>query len=268
MSRFDFSLFFRSPLLWNSLAIALCFLAIVGLQRPKLEAIVNRENIVTLERVEREEELERTRLQLVKRMPTFGFDNLIANWAMLQFLQYFGDEPARNVIGYSLVPDYFRIILDRDPRFLTAYTYLGTSGTIYAAKPSETDEIMERGIQQLTPQVPQYSYFALRNKGINEILFLGDLKAAQKTFRKAADWASTYNDPQSQAIAKNSRNTARFLASGPSLRASQATAWSMILEEALDERTQKIAITNIYQLGGAIERDSDGRFRVIFPSNP
>ncbi|MBP0020940.1 MAG: hypothetical protein J7647_25695 [Cyanobacteria bacterium SBLK] len=267
MFRSKFSLLFRFPLFGNCFAIALCLLIIVGLQRPKLEAIVDREQKVTSEQAEREEELERTRLRLVKRMPAFGFDNLIANWEMLQFLQYFGDEPTRDLIGYSLVPDYFRIILDRDPRFLTAYIYLGTSGTIYAAQPEETDKIMERGIQQLTSQVPLYSYYALRNKGINEILFLGDLGTAQKTFGKAADWASTYNDPQSLAIARQSRNTADFLASSPSIVAIQITAWGMILTEVQDERTQKIAIENIDRLGGEIRKTSEGRFQVIFPSN-
>lgn len=272
MSRLNFSWFFRSPLLWtpllwNSTAIALCLLAIVGLQRPRLAAIANKEDTITLEQVQRQDELERTRLQLIKQMPVFGFDNLLANWEMLQFLQYFGDDPARNLVGYSLVTDYFRIILDRDPRFLTAYVYLSTSGAIYAAKPQETNEIMERGIQQLTPQIPHYSYFALRDKGINEILFLGDLEAAQNTFNQAADWASTYNDPQSQEIAQRSRDTAAFLANAPNIQSTQVVAWGMILEKTQDERTQKIAIENIYKLGGAIQQTPDGQLQIIVPSS-
>ncbi|MEM9542565.1 MAG: hypothetical protein AAGA60_24120 [Cyanobacteria bacterium P01_E01_bin.42] len=268
MSRVNFALFFRSPLLWNSLAIAFCLVTVVGLQRPKLAEILNREQLVNLEGARQEEQLENTRLQLVQRMPDFGFGNLLANWELLQFLQYFGDEPARDLVGYALAPEYFRIILDRDPRFLTAYVYLGTSGTIYAANPEETDAIMERGIQQLTPQIPQYSYYALRNKGINEILFLGDLEAAQQTFAKAADWASIYDDPLSQAIAQQSRNTVSFLASSPSITAVQVSAWGMILAEVQDERTQQIAVENIYRLGGEIQQTPEGGFQVILPSSP
>ncbi|WP_204105807.1 MULTISPECIES: hypothetical protein [Spirulina sp. CCY15215] len=268
MSRSNLLSIARSSLLWNSLAIALSLFAVITLQRPQLEAIANRENNLTPEKLQQEEELERIRLQLLQRMPAFGFDNLLANWEMLKFLQYFGDESARNITGYSLVPDYFRIILDRDPRFLTAYTFLGTSGSIYAAKPKETDEIMARGIEQLTPQVPKYSYYAVRNKGINEILFLGDIETAQKTFTKAADWASTYDDPKSQAIAENSRNTANFLASRPSIEKTRVAAWGMVLEQTQDERTQKIAIANIYQLGGKIIQNEEGKLQVVLPSDP
>ena len=57
------------------------------------------------------------RLQMAQQVPSFGFDNLIADWYFLGFLQYFGDQEIRQETGYQVSPDFFRIILDRDPRF-------------------------------------------------------------------------------------------------------------------------------------------------------
>lgn len=34
---------------------------------------------------------EEASLALLKQMPAFGFDNVIADWSFLRFLQYFGD---------------------------------------------------------------------------------------------------------------------------------------------------------------------------------
>ena len=45
------------------------------------------------------------RLDLLKRIPSGGFDNLIGNWAFLDYLQYFGDEDTRNATGYRLNDD-------------------------------------------------------------------------------------------------------------------------------------------------------------------
>ena len=39
---------------------------------------------------------------MLKNLPSFGFDNLIADWTFLKFLQYFGDDEARDVTGYDL----------------------------------------------------------------------------------------------------------------------------------------------------------------------
>jgi hypothetical protein len=72
----------------------------------------------------REEKQTQASLQLLSKLPTFGFDNLVSDWSFLNFLQYFGDDQARPQTKYRITPDFFRVIVDRDPRFLAIYPYL------------------------------------------------------------------------------------------------------------------------------------------------
>ena len=43
--------------------------------------------------------------EIQKKLPSFGFDNLLADWTFLKFIQYFGDGEARQITGYSTVTD-------------------------------------------------------------------------------------------------------------------------------------------------------------------
>ncbi|MGK7900470.1 MAG: hypothetical protein AB4352_03470 [Hormoscilla sp.] len=241
-----------------------CGGAIAFLQIPQLQQLKADQSLATPEKVQREVEAEKARLKILQQMPAFGFDNLIANWTMVQFLIYFGDDPARAQTGYSLSPEYFEVILDRDPRFLDAYFFLSSSLSIYAAMPERSVAMMDKGLKLLNPQVPPKSYYIWRYKAIDELLFLGDGKAARKSFDMAADWASNYSDPESQAVAAVSRQTAEFLASNPDSKKAQISAWTMVLNNALDDRTRQIAIDRIRALGGRIERSPEG-LKIIIP---
>ncbi|MDB9313508.1 hypothetical protein PN462_10395 [Spirulina sp. CS-785/01] len=248
----------------STLTLLIAFTVAITLQIPRLNSITDPKE-TSPQAYKRDEQLQQFRIQLLKQFPTFGFKNLKADWAMLQFLQYFGDQPARQVTGYGLTLDYFEIILNNDPRFLDAYKFLSTSGTIYAAQPEQTNQLMEQGIQHLTPQVPRHSYYALRHKGINEILFLGDNQEAKKSFEKAAEWAKTYEDEESQRVAQMSQNTADFLAKNPNSKSAQVSAWVMVLQSVKDEQTQKIALNEIQKLGGKITTTPEGKVNIQLP---
>ncbi len=148
-------------------------------------------------------------------MPSFGYDNLIAGWVYINFLQYFGDEEARAKTGYSLSPEYFDVILGRDPRFLASYLSLSASTSMYAGMPERSIELMEESLQFLSPQVPERSYYVWRYKGIDELLFLGDSQAAKQSFTKTAEWASQSSDEDSKRAAAISQGTAKFLSRNP-----------------------------------------------------
>ena len=62
----------------------------------------------SINEIERQHEVIALRLQLLSRLPDFGFSNLMSNWIFLNFLQYFGDSAARDVMGYDLSPDFLR----------------------------------------------------------------------------------------------------------------------------------------------------------------
>jgi len=77
---------------------------------------------------------EALQLKMLKTIPSFGFDNLIADWTFIKFLQYFGDDEARNVTGYNLSQDYFDIVTQRDPRWADIYLFLSTAISFYQGK--------------------------------------------------------------------------------------------------------------------------------------
>jgi hypothetical protein len=249
----------------------LCLIGIGGLQVPRLNKLIERGKTASLENIKTEVELETLRLRLLQKAPTLGFNNLIANWVYLGFLQYFGDELARGQTGYELSPAYFEIIVDRDPRFLGSYISLTASVSLYAGKPEKSVALMAKGLKSMSAKIPPQSYYVWRYKAIDELLFLADIKSAQQSFAKAAEWASVYSDPESKNVAKLSRRTAEFLAGNPDkkrIRIAQESSWGLVLTNALntnDRRTRDQVIRQIEARGGKVTISQEGGVSVQLP---
>ena len=244
-----------------------CMGAIALLQIPQLQHQLHKSQTATAAQLQREIQAEQTRLSLLKTLPTFGFNNLIADWTFLNFLQYFGDNAARRKTDYRLSPDYFEVILSRDPHFLAAYTYASTSTALYAGLPERSIAIMKRSLQSLKPDAPPGSYYAWRQLGIDQLLFLGDAEAARQSFSTAADWARRSKVPGSEAVADLSQQTADFLSRNPTSKTAQISAWIMVLGSAPDDRTQKTAVERIEILGGKVIKNADGTYSIQAPPN-
>jgi tetratricopeptide (TPR) repeat protein len=268
----------ESNLISNILAIALRYAGVIGwlmiafaviiyLQDDRLKSIKKQDLNLTKAEIEKNIAAEKARLSLIKGMPSFGFDNIVANWQFMDFLQYFGDGEARQKAGYSIALDYFDIILDRDPRFVLAYYYLSNTGSLYAGEPEKSVGLMERGLKYLTPQVPDRGYYIWRLKGVDELLFMGNVGAAQKSMLTASKWARQYPNRESQLVAQISLNTANYLARNPKSKQAQFDAWNMVLNNAIEERVIKRAIVEIQALGGKVTMNPDGRLRVQAPKN-
>jgi hypothetical protein len=238
--------------IWVLLVALLCIVAVGKLQEPQLQKL--RSDVTTSAALEKQEDAEKVRLQLLRKVPTFGFDNLLADWAFLGFIQYFGDNQAREVTGYNNSPNYFEVILDRDPRFLDAYFYLSTSVSLFAGMPEKSIALMNDKLNGhfLSPKVPRRAYYIWRYKAVDELLFLGDGKLAKKSFKKAVEWAKFYDDEESQNVALVSQETADFLGKNPASKIAQVSAWEMILRNAADRQTCQRAIANIERLGGKV----------------
>jgi hypothetical protein len=249
----------------TSVIAILCGVGAYWLQVPQLRRVITSSQNVSPAQLEREVEAERLRLNFLEKVPAFGFDNLMSNWVFLNFLQYFGDDEARAKTGYGISPDYFEVILKHDPRFLQAYLALSVSTSMYAGMPERSVGLMEKGLKFVAPQAPKRSYYIWRYKGIDELLFLGNDQAARQSFEKAAEWASTYTDDESKQVAEISRRTADFLARNPNSISAQIAAWSMVLNNQVDERTRKIAIGKIQELGGQVVVTPEGRIRISIP---
>ena len=210
-------------------------------------------------------ESERVHLKLLQNFPSFGFGNLVADWSFLKFLQYFGNESARAKTGYDLSPEYFEVIINRDPRFLETYLFLSTSITLYAGQPQKTVTLIEEGLQSISPEISRKSPYLWMYKGSDEMLFLGDTEAAQHSYEMAAKWAETYDNPQSQSLAANARQTAQFLANNSQSKQARVGAWSMILSNAPNEATRQRAIKEIEALGGEVIVTPQGKMKVKTP---
>ncbi len=255
---------------WNETVISSliavgCMVGIISLQIPQLAKLTRQSKIINPETVKKEVEAEKLRLDLVKKMPIFGYDNLFADWVFLQFVQYFGDDEARSVGDYQLSPEYFEIIIDRDPRFLQSYLFLSTSISLYAGQPEQSVLLMEKGLKSLHPQVPEKSYYVWRYKAIDELLFLSDSKAARDSFLKTTEWASFYNDDESKFVALSTKETAEFLENNAQSKRARISSWGMILGNSADKKTRERAIDEIEKLGGKVIEKPNGEFGLEVP---
>jgi hypothetical protein len=255
---------------WPSLAASILifvvsYVVVAHLQVSRLSQLDRKANQpLTKAAYVREEQQTETSLKLLAKLPTFGFDNLVADWSFLNFLQYFGDDRARPKTGYRITPGFFQVIVDRDPHFLGIYPYLSASVSLYGGQPQQTVRLLQRGINAIPPAMRSEAYFLWQAKATDELLFLGRNQDARRSYEMAASWASQSKEPQMQAIAARSLETAQFLATNPDSRSARVSSWYNILTNAIDDRTRQFAAKQIQALGGTIIQ-KNGAFQVKLP---
>jgi hypothetical protein len=254
-----------TPLFLTTAIVLLSYGTITFLQLSRLSQL-DRKASQSLSKADylREQQQTQASLKLLAKLPTFGFDNLVANWSFLNFLQYFGDDQARAKTGYRITPYFFRVIVDRDPRFLTMYPYLSASVSLYGGQPQQTVRLLQQGINAIPLAMQSEAYFLWQAKATDELLFLGKTQDARHSYEMAASWASQSNTPQMQSIAQRSLQTAKFLASNPDSRRARVGSWFNILTNAIDAPTRQLAAKQIQALGGKIQL-INGAFQVKLP---
>jgi hypothetical protein len=236
-------------------------ITIVEMQQEKVKTLTKEK---LLERnYSQESPIENAQVQLLKNMPAFGFDNMLANWSMLQFIQYYGDGDARKETGYGLSPDFMEIVTKNDPKFVRAYLMMSVPSSVNAGKPERTVEIMNKGLSKLTPDVTD-AYFIWLYKGVDELLFLGDISASKKSYQMAADWAKIAGN---EFIEKSARGTVKFLETNPDSRAPRVGAWMLVWLNSQNEETRKLAKENIEKLGGKLVVLGDNQVMAIPPKD-
>ena len=241
--------------------------AIVFMQMATLRQIKASVEESSATEIQNQDRITSLRPQLLSNLPNFGFRNFVSYWVFLNFLQYFGSSDERNTVGYSLSPEFFEVIVDRDPGFIDSYIYLTNSISIYAGRPHESIRLMEQGISKLSPETIPTSYFVWRHKATDELLFTRDTQAAKNSYEMAADWAERSSDPDSDLIAELSRQTASFLATDPNSKPAQISAWSQILLRATDNAIAEAATEQIEALGGTVLLAEDGQVTVRYTAD-
>lgn len=235
---------------------------IVVMQISRLRLVLTPQDSVLPQQAESQTQEAQLQLSLLKVTPDLGFDNLIADWTFLNFLQYFGSNEYRQIDGYGLSADYFDVILERDPYFYLAYVYLSSSVSIFAGQAEKAVELQERGLQALSPEFPPEGYFIWRHKGIDEVLFLDDAEAASRSHHTAAEWAAQSSDPRAQEDRISLQRTAEFLASDPDKTQAQIGAWAQVLGSVPDNKTQAEVIKNIEALGYEVVPNEQGSYSI------
>ena len=254
-----------SPTLFVQVGCILgAFTVVVYLQTPQLASLKQRKSLDKAVLRQQEAQL-KAQLAIAKTLPTFGFDNLVANWHFIDFIQYFGDTEVRAKAGYGASMSYFEAMLDRDPRFLYAYFYLSSTGSLYAGQPEKSVSLMNRGLKSLSPKVPDRGYYIWRLKAVDELLFLGKVPDARNSMLTAANWARQSSTTEGQNVARLSQNTAAYLARNPNSKQAQFDAWNMVLGAAVDDFVIKRAIVGIRSTGGKVTISPSGEFKVEAP---
>lgn len=246
-----------------SLTALVCLTGIVFFQKQYYsQTLSSQKNINYFQ----QEQSFKTALNIQKKLPTFGFDNLIADWTFLKYIQYFGDEKARQETGYPLITDYFEIIVEKDPRFVSGFLSLSTANSVFAGRPDQTVTLMNQVLNYITPEKFPNGYYIWTYKGVDEILFLGDLKAAKNSYQNAAEWANLQKDPSWKIAATRATETTQFLATNPDNNKVQIYAWLNILSNARDEKTKQHAFQQIRALGAEIIVTETGELSIKLPT--
>lgn len=244
------------------LSIAISTVSIYSLQ----SSLLNSKNEVTSNQffIQQEKQLE-AKSNFQKNMPSFGFNNLIANWNFLQYIQYMGDNEAREVTGYSVITNYFETIVKKDPRFVDANLAISTSNSIFAGNPMKTVELLEKSLESIDPQKSSHPFFLWSYKATDEVLFLGDFEAAKKSYRTAAEWSKLSEVQGKEVIANRFLDTVSFLETEPDNVSVQISAWTLVLSNNSDPKVKNYALKKIEELGGIITKMPNGSVEIRPP---
>lgn len=240
--------------------ISCCAASIAVLQQPILKQ--NKQSLADEEYLRREQ-VRATSLDIMKNFPSFGFKNLIADWIYLQFIQYYGDTDARKVTGYQLIPQYFQATVERDPRFTSAHILLSLANTLFAGQPELSVQMLEQSLEHLEPNQVERSHELWMYKATDELLFLGDLKAAKQSYQKAAEWAQKSTEKGSDDFAQYAKRMIRFIETNPDTIEGRIGAWSLILSTTNQEIVKQKVIEEIEALGGEVIISPDGRIERV-----
>lgn len=208
------------------------------------------------------EQQEAIELELLARSPTFGFNNLLANWTFLKWVQYFGDEEARDQTGYTLNDDYFDLITRLDPHFAEIYPFVSTAVSFTQGEPEKAIELMERGTKALSPEIDPKAFLVWRFKGLDELLLLGDIQASIYSHEMAAQWVK---DTPYEDLAELYEKTAEFLRTDPDSTSVRLWSWNEVYRTAVNKTVQERAEQELLKLGAEKQITENGQVRFVLP---
>jgi hypothetical protein len=115
------------------------------------------------------------------KLCSLGYDQLLADWYWLGFVQYIGDGDARTKDHYVLAESYIDLITGLDPRFVQPYWFAAFIIGSEQHQPQRAAELIEKGLSA-NPNTWYLPFIA----GINQYLYAHNEVAAAKYYRMAA----------------------------------------------------------------------------------
>lgn len=254
----------------QSLKFSIIFSAMFGgiasiacLQKDSLSKIATAQNIDVYKK---EQKAFTAAAKIQKEIPSFGFNNLIADLTFLKFVGYFGDGEARQVTGYSTVTHYFEDIVNRDPNFIQSHLVMSASNSLFTGRPEKTVDLMNQALERVDPKAPNYPFLLWTYKAADETIFLGDLQAAKHSYEMAARWARNHQETEvGNEMARRYDKTAKYLASDPDPTQAQFGAWMSILYGTKDSKTQEHILYRLKDLGATVNVSPDGKLEIKPP---
>ncbi len=206
----------------------------------------------------------RTQLQLAAKLPSLGFDNLLANWAFLSYLQYFGDTEVRQATGYTANEDYFEVMTLRDPRFTTLAPFISAGVAYYAGKPEKSVTLMTRMTDALDPRRQPDAFWVWRFKAFDQYLLLNDIPATIASLEMAGRWAAITQ--KYRRVAPFFQETADFLRRDPNTKSVRFYAWNEVYQAAVDPLVIQRAEQELLAMGAKrAQKLPNGRYRFVAP---
>jgi tetratricopeptide (TPR) repeat protein len=232
-----------------------CALGILSLQQGRLRQIQTRAQSPALAQAQ-----QALSLNALNRLPKggLGFNNLIADWTFLRFLDYYGDEEARDQTGFGTSPIFFDVITSRDPRFVDTYLFLSGTLSYQLGQPELAMKYMQRGLDALSPQIHARAYQVPSFMGMDQLLLLGDTAGASQSYAKATEWAKASIDPQERKVAQVFNRVSTYLQRDPDSSSVRFWAWNLIFAQSGtigDRKTQDRARAELLTLGAQEAQD-------------
>ncbi|MDJ0649552.1 MAG: hypothetical protein QNJ60_12680 [Xenococcaceae cyanobacterium MO_188.B19] len=238
--------FKKTYLSCSSLVLYVCLAGILLLQSNYRSKIISKSKKTNFLQ---EEQRLNSRINLQQIIPTFGFDNLKADKLFLSFIQYFGDKSAREETGYTLTPKYFATLMKYDTNFVDAYLTMANANTMYAGQPEKTISFIEELLDYSTVKSDSELYSLLwLYKAYDELLFLGDIKAAEFSYNQAKQLLSQHQQNSQKVINSIYFPNTQSLNKNSDIIQAQITAWSTVLPHVRDTANKQKIITRISNL--------------------
>lgn len=193
------------------------------------------------------------------KMLSLGFDQLLADFYWLCFVQYMGDTEARKIDHYADAEKYADIVASLDPKFLKVYYFSAFIIGSEQHRPDLAAEIIDRGIA-----ANQDNWYLPFIAGINQYLYAHDEVRAAKYYRMAAKfpdapkWLGRQAEILEAKIPSLIKETnvwdSIYRSSSDSVvreraRAKLATLWLTVYKTSPSPEIRKRALQQLHELG-------------------